>query len=108
MTEPTIAAAKAESPAPRSETTPRALDAEIVLLSPLARAFHHAVTHAISAGAPTHVRLLVGSIKNAVEVAKHCEAELLLVLGVAERYLEMIAHEDQGVREWDRRCTAKS
>jgi hypothetical protein len=107
VSEPTIAAAQAQSPAPRGETTARVLDAEIVLLSPLARAFHQAVMHAISSGAPTHVRLLIGPIKNAVEVAKHCEAELQLVLGIAERYLEMIAAEDHGVREYDRRCTAK-
>ncbi len=107
MSEPTIATAQAQSPAPRGETPARVLDAEIVLLSPLARAFHQAVMHAISSGAPTHVRLLIGPIKNAVEVAKHCEAELQLVLGVAERYLELVAAEDQGVREWGRMCAAK-
>ncbi len=95
--------ALAVSPAPRNATVLRKLNTEPILTSTLARAFHEAVKHAVALGAPSHVRMLMTTIRQSIEVAKHCEEELKLLLEICEQHIALVEHENSGVTEYERK-----
>jgi hypothetical protein len=95
--------AQAKSPAPRNGETTGRLHTEPVFMSTLARALHEAVKHAVALGSPSHVRLLVTTIRQSIEVARHCEDELKLLLEICEQHLKLVEHENGGVLEYERR-----
>ncbi|MGB8789313.1 MAG: hypothetical protein WCC98_16745 [Candidatus Acidiferrales bacterium] len=100
----TLPQALAHSPAPRSTDAKRTLNTEPVFHSELANAFHSAVKHAVTCGSPLHIRLLMSTIKHSIDVTRHLENELNVLLEICEHHLRLIEHVNTGVREYERRA----